>query len=199
MIKLDEAVIVEGKYDKIKLTSILDALIIVTNGFGIYKNKEKLQLIRYYAMHNGIIIMTDPDGAGNQIRNYLRGSIQGGKIINCYIPDIFGKEKRKREYSAEGKLGVEGVKKEVILEALKKCGVTASHSVKEDPLTKTDFYFLGLSGVPGSTERRDIIKKHLGLPSLLSCASLLEIVNTMMTKQEFEELCQKLFETEKTL
>lgn len=184
MIKLDEAVIVEGKYDKIKLSSIIDALILVTNGFQIYKNKEMLELIRYYAMGKGIIIMTDPDGAGMQIRNYIKGSVKGGKIINVYIPDIFGKEKRKRVESAEGKLGVEGVSKEVIMESLKKAGVIPGKKIDGDKITKIDFYEMGLSGKPNSSDLRAKIKKYYKLPSLLSSSSLLDVLNTIVSKEE---------------
>ena len=112
MLHIEQAVIVEGKYDKIKLSSILDAVIITTNGFSVMKNKEKLEIIRFYAQNKGIIILTDSDSAGFKIRNYLKGAIKNGKIINVYVPDIFGKEKRKAAPSKEGKLGVEGIDKE---------------------------------------------------------------------------------------
>ena len=123
MIKINQAVIVEGKYDKIKLSSIIDGLIIETNGFSVFKDKEKQRLIRRLADEKGILIMTDSDSAGFKIRSFLGGSIPSDKIFHAYIPDIFGKEKRKTEYSKEGKLGVEGVSVQVITEALERAGV----------------------------------------------------------------------------
>ncbi len=194
MIKLEQAVIVEGKYDKIKLSSIIDALIIPTNGFNIFKDTERLELIRHYAKTSGIIIMTDSDSAGFTIRNHIKGAIKNGKIINVYIPDIFGKEKRKVKPSAEGKLGVEGVDKEIILAALKKAGVTAvgtDEADKKPKITKTDLYMLGLSGGQNSSERRKKLLRYLKLPQLLSTNSMLEVLNTMLSIQELEEIVNK--------
>ncbi len=188
MIKLEQAVIVEGKYDKIKLSSIIDAVIITTNGFSIFKDQEKLELIRYYAEKNGIIIMTDSDSAGFIIRNHIKGAVKKGKIINVYIPDIMGKEKRKLKPSAEGKLGVEGVEKNIILEALKKAGVTASSAPQRKKITKTDLYILGLSGGKNSSEMRKKLLEYLKLPSLLSPNSMLEILNSMYSPEELEEI-----------
>ncbi len=188
MIKLEQAVIVEGKYDKIKLSSIIDAVIITTNGFSIFKDQEKLELIRYYAEKNGIIIMTDSDSAGFIIRNHIKGAVKKGKIINVYIPDIMGKEKRKLKPSAEGKLGVEGVEKNIILEALKKAGVTASSAPQRKKITKTDLYILGLSGEKNSSEMRKKLLEYLKLPSLLSPNSMLEILNSMYSPEELEEI-----------
>ena len=125
MLKIKQAVVVEGKYDKIKLSSIIDGVIIVTNGYGIFKDKETLELIRYYARKTGIIILTDSDSAGFRIRGYLKGAVSSGKITNVYIPDIFGKEKRKSAPGKEGKLGVEGIKKQLIIEAFEKAGINA--------------------------------------------------------------------------
>lgn len=182
MIKLKQAVVVEGKYDKITLSSIIDAVIIVTNGFGIFKDKEKLELIKFYAGSTGIIIMTDSDRAGFIIRNHIKGAVKNGKIQNVYIPDIMGKEKRKLKTSAEGKLGVEGMNKEIILKALEKAGITADETeIKKDTLiTKTDLFILGLSGGQNSSELRRKLLHHLKLPSLLSANSMLEVLNTMM-------------------
>ena len=188
MIKLEQAVIVEGKYDKIKLSSIIDAVIITTNGFSIFKDQEKLELIRYYAEKNGIIIMTDSDSAGFIIRNHIKGAVKKGKIINVYIPDIMGKEKRKLKPSAEGKLGVEGVEKNIILEALKKAGVTASSAPQRKKITKTYLYILGLSGGKNSSEMRKKLLEYLKLPSLLSPNSMLEILNSMYSSEELEEI-----------
>ncbi|MBQ4247912.1 MAG: toprim domain-containing protein, partial [Ruminococcus sp.] len=136
MIKINEAIIVEGKYDKIKLSSIVDAVIIITNGFGIFKDEEKLGLIRYYAQKTGIIILTDSDAAGRKIRGYIKGAVKGGKITNVYIPDVFGKEKRKTKPSAEGKLGVEGIDVDTLLEAFRKAGISASENTVRSDITK---------------------------------------------------------------
>lgn len=192
MITLKEAVIVEGKYDKIKLSSILNAVIIPTNGFRIYKDNEKLQLIKYYAEKTGIIILTDSDSAGFKIRNYIKGAVKKGKIINVYIPDIFGKEKRKEKPSAEGKLGVEGIDRNILCSAFEKAGVIAYKNENKNLITKTDFYFWGLSGGQDASERRDTLKKHLGLPHLLSTDSLLEVINTMMTKEELTGIMKEI-------
>lgn len=187
MLKIDEAVIVEGKYDKIKLSSIIDTVIIVTNGFGIFKDREKLELIRYYAETTGIIILTDSDNAGRKIRGYLKSAIGGGNIRNVYIPDVFGKEKRKDKPSAEGKLGVEGIDKELILEAFEKSGITASVREKPHDITKLTLYELGLSGGNESSHMRKLLQKSLRLPECLSATALLEVLNTMMTADELAE------------
>lgn len=184
MIKINEAVIVEGKYDKIKLSSILDAVIIITNGFGIFKDKEKLELIRYYARTTGIIILTDSDSAGLKIRNYIKGAVRGGRIVNVFIPDIFGKEKRKTKPSAEGKLGVEGISVKLLEEAFEKSGVISSVRGTEHNITNYTMYELGLSGGANSRSLREILQKSLGLPSLMSVTALIEVLNTMMSAQE---------------
>lgn len=192
MIKLEQAVIVEGKYDKIKLSSIIDAVIITTNGFNIFKDTEKLELIRYYAEKTGIIIMTDSDSAGFIIRNHIKGAVKKGTVINVYIPDIMGKEKRKIKPSAEGKLGVEGVEKKIILEALEKAGVTVSAGEEREKITKTDLFTLGLSGGKNSSELRKKLLEYLKLPSLLSPNSMLEVLNTMMSTEELEEIMRRI-------
>lgn len=188
MIKIEQAVIVEGKYDKIKLSNIIDALIIETNGFRIFKDKIKMNLIRQLAESKGILIITDSDGAGFVIRNYLKSCIPNDRIINAYIPDIYGKEKRKDKPSKEGKLGVEGMSEEVILSALKKCGivceVTKSNTVKEK-ITKEDFFELGLTGTPESSNKRNIIKKSLSIPEYMTTNAMIETINFIMTKKEF--------------
>lgn len=195
MIHIEQAVVVEGKYDKIKLSSIIDGVIITTNGFSVLKNKEKLDLIRYYAKNKGIIILTDSDSAGFKIRGYLKGAVNEGNIINVYIPDVFGKEKRKNAPSKEGKLGVEGIDCDVILEAFKKAGVIMSEkndTLIAEKITVTDLYELGLSGGSNSSEKRKLILKELKMPELLSASAMLEVVNTMMSKEEFCELCSRL-------
>lgn len=191
-IKLSEAVIVEGKYDKIKLSNILDAFIIETNGFGVFKDKSKLSFIKKLAKERGIIILTDSDHAGFMIRNYISSGVPKEQIKNVYIPDIFGKEKRKNAPSKEGKLGVEGMTKEVIVEALSKAGITSSKSVCSDPVTTVDFYDLGLTGGAGSKAKRKALCKTLDLPEFLSTSSLISCINNFMTKEEFYSVCQNL-------
>ena len=186
---------VEGKYDKIKLASVVDAVIIRTDGFRIYKDKEKLALIRHYAEKDGIIILTDSDSAGFMIRRYLKGSVRG-KIINVYIPDIFGKEKRKSAPSKEGKLGVEGMDVSVLKEAFRKAGIDVSEKagsdIPRDRITKNDLYELGFYGGENSSEKRKALLKYYDLPSLLTTSSIVEILNSMITREEFYLTAGKL-------
>lgn len=191
-IKLTEAVIVEGKYDKIKLSNILDAFIIETNGFAIFKDKSKLSFIKKLAKERGIIILTDSDHAGFMIRNYISSGVPKEQIKNVYIPDIFGKEKRKDTPSKEGKLGVEGMTKEVILASLEKAGVSSTSSVCDNPITTVDFYDLGLTGGANSKAKRKAVCKALDLPEFLSTSSLISCINNFMIKEEFFDLCQNL-------
>lgn len=186
MIHLEQAIIVEGKYDKIKLNSIIDGVIITTNGFSVIKDKEKIELIRYFAKKKGIIILTDSDSAGFKIRNFIKGAVKEGKITNVYIPDIFGKEKRKTVPSKEGKLGVEGIDKDILLKAFEKAGILSSEIPDErDPITKIDLYEAGLTGGQNSSEKRKAVLKRLDMPQLLTTNSMLEILNTMMSREEF--------------
>lgn len=187
MIKIDQAIIVEGKYDKIKLSSVVDGIIIMTNGFRIFKDKEKLELIRYYARTTGIIILTDSDSAGRKIRGYIKGAVHDGNIKNVYIPDIFGKEKRKDKPSAEGKLGVEGIDSDILIKAFEKAGITASQSNTIHDITNMTLFENGLSGGKNSKLLRERLQKKLGLPSLMSSASLIEVLNTMMNGEELAE------------
>ena len=181
-----QAIIVEGKYDKIKLDSIIQGVILVTNGYRIFKDPEKMALIRYFAAHTGIIILTDSDRAGFRIRSYLKGSIPEGKITHVYIPDIFGKEKRKDKPSAEGKLGVEGMERSVLEDAFRRAGVLTETAPVRSGLTRLDLYELGLTGGRDSASRRRALLEQLGLPTLLSTGGTLEVLNTMMTRQELE-------------
>ncbi|MDE5619354.1 MAG: DUF4093 domain-containing protein [Ruminococcus sp.] len=194
MIKINEAIIVEGKYDKIKLSSIVNAVIIVTNGFGIFKDREKLELIRYYAQKTGIIILTDSDSAGRKIRGYIKGAVKKGRIVNVYTPDVFGKERRKEKMSAEGKLGVEGIDVKTLVSAFEKSGVTASESNRKSDITKLTLYELGLSGGNESKKLRERLQKSLGLPSLMSSGSLVEVLNTMMNSSELAEYIENIKE-----
>lgn len=195
MLKVKQAVIVEGKYDKIKLDSIIDGVIVQTNGYSIFKDKEKLALIRFYAEKTGIIILTDSDSAGFKIRNYLKGAIPDGKIINVYIPDIFGKERRKLKPSAEGKLGVEGVSKKILLEAFEKAGITAEEKDETQNTEKIDsllLYELGLSGGKNSSFLKKKVLQYFGLPSLLSSSAMTDALNTMISPDELTEAVEKL-------
>ena len=194
MIRINEAIIVEGKYDKIKLSSIVDAVIIATGGFGIFKDTEKLELIRYYAEKTGVIILTDSDSAGRRIRGYIKGAIKNGRVKNVYIPDVFGKEKRKVKPSAEGKLGVEGISTAILLEAFEKAGITAGERTAPADITHLTLYELGLSGGNNSSELRRRLQKKLALPSLMSAGALIEVLNTMMSAAELEKLVRGLEE-----
>ena len=193
MISINEVIVVEGKYDKIKLSSIIDAVIIPTNGFKIFKDKETLKIIRYYAATTGIIILTDSDTAGFKIRSFLKGAIRNGNITNVYIPDIFGKEKRKSEPSKEGKLGVEGIEKTLILDAFAKAGIVSEERPENpDPITRIDFYECGFSGMPNSSTMRKKLLSELDLPELMSSTAIIDILNTLMSKQEFFALAEKI-------
>ena len=194
MIKIDRAVIVEGRYDKIKLTSILDAVIIETEGFGIFNNKEKQQLIRRLADTKGLLILTDSDSAGFKIRSFIKGIVPAETIKHAYIPDIFGKEKRKTEASKEGKLGVEGVKKELILEALEKAGVFCeeTENTEKREITKLDLYEDGLSGRADSDALRKKLLFHLQLPERLTSNALVQILNTFLTYDEYKKAVEEI-------
>lgn len=191
--KIKEAVIVEGKYDKIKLSGFLDTLIIETEGFSIFKNKEKQDFIRKLAQKRGILILTDSDRAGFQIRSYLGGMIPPKQIKHAYIPDIFGKEDRKTETSKEGKLGVEGMSKEILLEALKKAGVLVQKGQeKSRQITNADLYEWGFSGRENARDRRMMLLESFGLPARLSSGALLKTLNTFISYEDFIETAEKL-------
>jgi ribonuclease M5 len=194
MIKTDRVVIVEGKYDKIKLDAILDAVIIETDGFAIFNDKEKQRLIRRLAKTKGLLILTDSDSAGFKIRSFIGGIVPPEEIKHAYIPDIFGKEKRKTEASKEGKLGVEGIPKEILIEALAKAGVLAEETkeTKRKLVTKTDLYEDGLSGREDSATKRKAFLKSLDLPELLSANKLLPIINTFLTYEEYKKAVNDL-------
>ncbi len=193
MISTDRAVIVEGKYDKIKLASVIDGVIICTDGFRVFKDAEKTALIRHYADTTGIIILTDSDSAGFVIRNHIKGIVKHPEnVINVYIPDVFGKEKRKDKPSKEGKLGVEGIDEKTLEEAFRKAGVNTSQRRKGD-IDKTLLYELGLTGTPDASERRKKLLKHLSLPELMTANPLIDILNTIMTADELREVCRNIF------
>lgn len=190
MIKLKQAVIVEGRYDKIKLKNIIDAPIIETNGFRIFNDKQRQSLIRQIADKRGILIMTDSDGAGFVIRNFLKGTVDKSKIKNCYIPQLSGKEKRKVRGSAEGFLGVEGVPDEVIIEAVRKSGaeIIGEETVKRNEITKADLYSLGLTGTENSAQKRKQLLDKLNLPGYLSTNAMLTALNCLYSFEELKNI-----------
>ena len=190
MIKLKQAVIVEGRYDKIKLKNIIDAPIIETNGFRIFNDKQRQSLIRQIAEKRGILIMTDSDGAGFVIRNFLKGTVDNSKIKNCYIPQLSGKEKRKVRGSAEGFLGVEGVPDDVIIEAVRKSGaeIIGEETVKRKEITKADLYSLGLTGTENSAQKRKQLLDKLNLPGYLSTNAMLTALNCLYSLEELKKI-----------
>ena len=194
MIKLKQAVIVEGRYDKIKLSNLLDALILTTDGFGIFKDKEKQTFLRRLAREQGLIILTDSDSAGFLIRNFLQSALPPEQITHVYIPDLFGKEKRKRAPGKEGKLGVEGVSEQVLLEAFARAGVTADRSdaAPAQRLTTADLFALDLSGKPDSAAKRRALLQKLALPERLSASALLRVLNGYVTKEQFETALKEI-------
>lgn len=191
MIKLGPVILVEGKYDKIKLSQIFDATILTTDGFGIFKQKDKLDLLRRLAETRGLLVFTDPDGAGFVIRNYLKGAVPKGRIYHAYIPDLYGKEKRKAKGSKEGKLGVEGVPDEVIVRAVEQSGALNGVNCEKSGITKADLYDLGLSGGAGSAQRRQRLLKELQLPQQLSPNALLDVLNCITNLEKLTALVQK--------
>ena len=194
MVKIKEAIVVEGRYDKNTLSQIVDAPIIQTDGFQIMKDKSQLQLLRAVAQKRGLIVFTDSDGAGFVIRNYLKSAIDGSLLKHAYIPDIPGKERRKDAPGKEGLLGVEGMTPEVILESLRRAGATMDgESLSEcQQITKVDLVELGLSGGPDSKEKRLALQKKLALPAHMSANALLQALNLLYTKEEIIEVISRL-------
>lgn len=184
MIYTNRLVIVEGKYDKIRLESVLDAIIIPTNGFSIFKDKQKTDFIKKQAQKNGILILTDSDAAGFKIRNYIASIVPNEYILNAYIPDVAGKEKRKESFSKEGKIGVEGMETEILKDALKKAGIE-ENEVVENHTNSYDLYRLGVYGTNNSKIKRLALIRALGLPERISKNNLLKYINRNLTKAEF--------------
>ena len=190
MVKIKEAIVVEGRYDKNTLSQIVDAPILETSGFGIFKDKAQMALLRRVAEARGLIVFTDFDGAGFVIRNHLKSAIDGKYLKHAYIPDIYGKEKRKAAPGKEGKLGVEGMKPDVIIDCLRRAGATfAGEKSGEDrsEITKAELMDLGLYG-PGSNERRAALIKKLGFPEKISTNAFLQAVNLLYTLDELKNL-----------
>ena len=197
MRKIKEVIVVEGRYDKNTLSQIVDATVITLGGFSVFNDKEKLAFLRKLAEKQGLILLTDSDGAGFVIRNYLKGALPKELIKQAYIPDVYGQERRKRKGGKEGKLGVEGMKPEVILEALRRAGATflgeeGETPAARTPITKADLFELGLSGGPGSAERRQTLLKALELPSHLTANGLLEALNLLFDRETLEEKLREL-------
>ncbi len=190
MIRIREAIVVEGRYDKNTLSQLVDAPIFETSGFGVMNNRELLAFLREVARRRGLIILTDSDGAGFVIRNYLKGALPKEQVLHAYIPDIFGKERRKRQAGKEGKLGVEGMTPEILLAALRDAGAHIEGETAKaagEPITKLDLFELGLSGTADSSERRAALKRELSLPEHLSANGLLDALNVLFRREEFLE------------
>lgn len=194
MLKTERLVIVEGKYDKIKLERIMDALIITTDGFSIFKDKQKTDFIKDYAKKKGLLILTDSDSAGFKIRNYFASIIPNEYILNAYIPDVLGKEKRKEKPSGEGKLGVEGIDEKTLLESLKNAGIEKSDKPRENHTSSYDLYKLGICGKPDCTAKKVRLLKKMGLPERISNKGLLKYINLNFTKEEFNQIINEITE-----
>ena len=194
MLKIREAIVVEGRYDKNTLSQIVDAPILETSGFGIFKDREQMALLRQVAQRRGLIVFTDSDGAGFVIRNHLKSAIPGKFLKHAYIPDIPGKEKRKSAPGKEGKLGVEGVSPEILLEALRKAGATieGEEGVPERGITKQDLMALGLSGSADASARRLALLKKLKLPERMSTNAMLQALNLLYTPEELRNIMESL-------
>ena len=188
MVKIKEAIVVEGKYDKNTLRQVVDTAVFQTDGFGVMKNEELLSLLRQIAQSRGLIILTDSDGAGFVIRNYLKGALPKEGVRHAYIPDVYGKEKRKNAPGKEGKMGVEGMKPEVLLEVLRNAGATFEEETPARPrrsITKADLYEWGLSGRADSNQKRQALLKKLCLPEHMSANAMLEALNILYEKETF--------------
>lgn len=200
MERINEVIVVEGRYDKNTLSQIVDAVIIETGGFGIFNDKQKQKLLRKMAQTRGLIVLTDSDGAGFVIRNFIKSCVDPKYVKHAYIPDVAGKEKRKKTASKEGTLGVEGMRPEILLSALHRAGAGFSgYAERDGRITKTDMFKTGLSGGQGSREKRLELIKKLGLPEKLSADALLDILNALMTREEFyREVDTSSISTEKS-
>ena len=189
MKKIREVIVVEGRYDKNTISQVVDAAVVTLGGFAVFNDREKLSFLRRLAEERGLIVLTDSDGAGFVIRNYLKGALPRDRVKQAYIPDIPGKERRKRSPGKEGKLGVEGMNPAVLLEALRRAGATfedeAPAAERGKPITKADLYALGLTGGTGSAERRQVLLRRLDLPEHLTPNAMLEALNLLYDRASF--------------
>lgn len=196
MRRVREVIVVEGRYDKNALKQVVDAAVVETGGFGVFKDREKLALLRRLAAERGLILLTDSDGAGFVIRNYLKGALPKDQVKQAYIPDRPGKEKRKKHPGKEGKLGVEGMSPAVLEQALRQAGATildgGDEAPKAPPLTKADLFAWGLSGGPGSKEKRQALLQALDLPAHLSPNAMLPVLSALYDRQALLETIKKL-------
>ena len=190
MHKISEVIVVEGRYDKNTLSQIVDATIIETSGFGVFNNKEKQKLLRTLAEKRGLIVLTDSDGAGFVIRNFIKGAVDPKYVKHAYIPELQGKERRKTKASKEGLLGVEGMRPEVIIEALRRAGATidGEKSIPTARISKADLYAKGLTGKENSASLRKMLLKKLELPEKLSTDAMLQVLNALYSREEFLEI-----------
>ena len=195
MLKIKEAIVVEGRYDKNTLSQMVDTLILETAGFGIFKNREQMDLLRTVAQKRGLIVFTDPDGAGFVIRNRLKSSIPEKYLKHAYVPDVYGKEKRKAKAGKEGKLGVEGMSPAILEQSLRRCGATFLEEgettlLMDNQLTKADLCLAGLAGGADSALRRQALLKYMQLPEHMSANALLGVLNTCCSSDEVEQLLE---------
>ena len=194
MLRIKEAIVVEGRYDKNTLSQVVDTLILETGGFHIFKDPEQMALLRRAAQRRGLIVLTDSDGAGFVIRNRIRGAVPQSQVKHAYIPDVYGKERRKRQRGKEGKLGVEGMTPDVLIESLRRCG---AHFLDDDAplpaggITRQDLYAWGLMGGEGSREKRELLKRHFGLPSHLGTGGFLDALNLIATQEQVAAMMEQ--------
>lgn len=196
MRKIREVIVVEGRYDKNTISQVVDATVVTLGGFSVFNDKEKLAFLRRLAEERGLIVLTDSDGAGFVIRNYLKGALPKDKVKQAYVPDIRGKERRKRHAGKEGKLGVEGMRPEVLLAALERAGATFLDGEGErlpvkEPITKADLFALGLTGGPDSAAKRQALLKRLDLPEHLTSNGMLEALNLLYDRDALERAMQE--------
>ena len=191
MERIREVIVVEGRYDKNTVSQVVDATVVTLGGFAVFNDKEKLAFLRRLAEKQGLIILTDSDGAGFVLRNYLKGALPKDRVKQAYIPDVKGKERRKRKGGKEGKLGVEGMSPAVLLEALRRAGATFEDEAppeRGEAITKADLFALGLSGGEGSAEKRRLLLKRLDLPAHLTANGMMEALNLLFSREELEAL-----------
>lgn len=194
MLKIKEAIVVEGRYDKNTLSQIVDAPILETSGFGIFKDKEQMSLLRRVAERRGLIVFTDSDGAGFVIRNHIKSAIPGKYLKHAYIPDVYGKEKRKTAPGKEGKLGVEGLPPEILIDSLRRAGATieGEDSPGNKGITKQDLMALGLSGGANAGAKRQQLLKRLGLPERMSANAMLQALNLLCSPEELNAILEEM-------